>query len=266
MAVTLDDYRDALQAMLDDVAGMGGDVLSVHLTGSMARGGVAPGRSDIMDAILFLRPHVFDAEARFKRALESMVSSCERLSARGLPFHPFIYMSEDELGSTPAMFLPTNRAEGSSKIVYGEDVRPRLGARPASYFVARTSFFDLRQKCLQLVIYLHEEPLAGPERGRVLYVLRAIAKALPVVACLACDVWPTLTDAAAALEAALPGAGTGVLPKLELIRGHRDDAFDSEELKALVGDLLDFLEALHSRLLARYEAGIEWQDLASGPP
>src|SRR5438552_3896838 len=109
MNITLENYDDALQGLLNDVETMKEDVSSVVLFGSMARGDVNPGRSDVMDAFLFFKPEVFNDRERYLRDLEIMVGSCQRLAQSGLVYHPFLYCDNTNL--IAATFLPALRSE-----------------------------------------------------------------------------------------------------------------------------------------------------------
>src|SRR5438477_12993298 len=98
---TVQDYDLAVQEFLADMARLGEDVASVLLYGSIARGDVVAGESDLMDAHVFLQSEVFQEKARFLQCLEVMVISCQRLSQTGLPFHPYHYFSLDEARLSP---------------------------------------------------------------------------------------------------------------------------------------------------------------------
>jgi tRNA nucleotidyltransferase (CCA-adding enzyme) len=105
MKVTnVEDYDRAVQEFVANMRRLGADVVSVLLYGSIARGSVVPGESDLLDAQVFLRDEVFQTKERFLNVLETMVESFQRLSRTGIPFHPFLYFSLAEASCSPALY------------------------------------------------------------------------------------------------------------------------------------------------------------------
>lgn len=261
MNASLEDYWKAVDGLVEDVRRMDRDASSVLLYGSMARGTVTPGISDIMDALVFLQAGVLENEERFDQCLEIMVEACKHLSERGLPFHPFNYWFLDETHLLEAMFLATNTSARSSKVVFGDDLSSQFGGNPASYFAARTAFFDMRRQFHQMSIYLHEGELSAAEREMAIYVLRMASKYAPLLACIALNIWPDVVGAVAALQEALPELDTDLFLKLRTVQEHPDTMTDSDELKDIITRLMIFLEELNDRLLSYLRTNDEWWSL-----
>src|SRR5688572_16078416 len=142
MTATARDYDLVLDGLLDDVKRMADAVSSVVLFGSMARGDVLPGHSDMMDVYIFLKPELFNDKEGFLSALEVMAEACEKIADRSPgPFHPFFYW--DELDPVPATFNLDLAVH--SKVLFGEDIRSKIKTTAASRKVAQTAFFEMRR-------------------------------------------------------------------------------------------------------------------------
>jgi tRNA nucleotidyltransferase (CCA-adding enzyme) len=140
MTATVRDYDVVLDGLLEDVRRMSEVVSSVVLFGSMARGDVLPGHSDMMDVYIFLKPDTFDKKNRFLSALEVMAEACEKIAnASPGPFHPFFYWKESD--PVPATFHLDLTVH--SKVIFGQDKRAGIETTPSSRSVARTTFFEM---------------------------------------------------------------------------------------------------------------------------
>jgi hypothetical protein len=112
MTVTAEDYDLTFERFAEDLHRLKGDITSVVRYGSIARGELSPGKSDIMDAYVFLKREVFATEDAFSRVIEEFVSTCRWLSETGIPFHhPFHYYCDDETQNLPAGFVGVLKAE-----------------------------------------------------------------------------------------------------------------------------------------------------------
>lgn len=254
MKATLEDYQSALESFLADMRRMGDDVVTVILYGSIASGDIKPGRSDMMDAYVYLRPEVFEDEERFRHAFAIMAEACERLFDRQLPFHfhPFHYFSMEEIRLSPAIYLPTWQSDRTSKIVLGEDVRPQMLTNESGREVARTAFFEARRNMGHaLTRYLQKERLAEEELQRAVKSLVALKKHITVMACLVLDIWTNSAEAVRELEQALPELDVSAMREVEALREDTPSAAESERVKRIIRETLFFVESLHDLLLER---------------
>jgi len=247
MNITLEDYDKALQAFLDDVETMKDDVDSVLLFGSMARGDVKPGRSDLMDAFIFFKPEVFRDRERYLRDLEVMVGSCERLSASGVYFHPFFYCDNSDLVSAP--FLPVFLSERASRLVFGKEMRHTIDGSPASRTQAGRVIFSARRASHKMAYLLCKPEWTEAEREVIVDELMDAKKYLPIMACNALDIWPGEPDLIPELKKALPTVDTTVLENVKLMRDQPERFADHGVLRQLLRDMLYFVEELHEQLL-----------------
>ncbi len=139
MSIELVDYRRAVEGFKADMSQAGEAVVSILLYGSVARGDISPGRSDLLDAYVFLDEQVFEDKEQFIATMEVMAGACEKMGCSGIPFHPFHYFGLDEIGCTPALYLPSWSSDAFSMVVAGEDVRSEIGSLPSSRAVAASS-------------------------------------------------------------------------------------------------------------------------------
>jgi predicted nucleotidyltransferase len=246
MTYTKEDYQRVADDFVQDMSKLGDDAVSVILYGSLVRGDVRPGQSDIMDAFLFLRHEVFQDKARYLRVLDVMIEASERLSRNGIPFHPFFYW--DDVSPMPAIFYLTFVSDKSSKPVLGADLRPGLRCSPASVAFARTVFFEFRRQGHQGVFYLSKEKWDDKDVAGVLNILNSARKYLAMMACWALDLWVALPDTAAALQKALPHVDISVLGRIEAALASPEAVPDVEKLREMFMQTFELIENLHDRI------------------
>src|SRR5947208_16558343 len=120
MTATVKDYHLIVDGLVEDVSRISEQVTSIILFGSVARGDVIAGQSDMMDAYIFLRHRTFEDKTRFLQALEVLSEAFNRIAEKAPgPFHPFFYW--DERDPVPATFNYELRAV--SKVMLGDDIR-----------------------------------------------------------------------------------------------------------------------------------------------
>ena len=249
MNITLENYDNALQGFLDDVETMKDDVDSVLLFGSMARGDVKPGSSDLMDAFIFFKPEVFRDRERYLRDLEVMVGACERLSMSGVYFHPFLYCDNSDL--IGALFLPPLLSERASRLVFGKEMRHTIDGSPASRAYAQRVIFAVRRASHRWTYFLRKPQLTKAECEVIVDELQDAKKMLPIMSCMAMDIWPGEPDLIPELKKALPRVDTTVLENVKLLRDQPERFADPEGLRPLLRDMLIFVEEVHDELLSK---------------
>lgn len=251
MTASVKDYDDILDGLLADVERAADAVSSVVLFGSMARGDVLPGHSDVMDVFMFLKPEVFDDKARFLETLEVMAEACEKIADRAPgPFHPFFYWSEaDPIPATFALDITAH-----SKVIFGEDIRPRLHTTAPSRLVARTSFFEMRRLGLPLMAYLHKEVLTEQDCRAIFNLLMAIKRDLPMLALMVLDIWVVQKESIPALRETFPDIDSDVLEKVVALQHGQAERTDPDVLRATLREAMVFVESLNDRLVAHVNA------------
>jgi len=248
MNFTVADYDNALKGFLDAVELMKSDVISVLLFGSMARGDVRPGHSDVLDAFVFFEPRVFEDREQFLKDLEIMVTACDGLAQTGLHYHPFIYWENVDL--IGALFLPACRSPGSSQIVFGKEMRQTVDASPESRFLSGKMFFASRRYGHQLVYLLSKPELTARDLARITEELIRAQKTLPLWVCFTMGIWPGEADAIREFRQAFPELDFSVIDKVKTMRDQKDSP-DPEYLRQLLREMLDFVEAVHDRLIVK---------------
>jgi hypothetical protein len=255
MNVTVEDYDRALEGFVADVRTMEDNAESLLLFGSMSRGEVNPGQSDMMDAYIVLRPEVFEEKARFLASLEVMLRSCDRLGSTGIPFHPFAYICSDEVEYLPARAFSLFPFEPLTKAVWGTNVLTGNLDTPTNHVLNRTRFFEARIIVhFQLSPYLYREAMTVQECREIIPVLLAVRKNTYMAYMALTDRSPTKLSPVEELEEMLPGLDTSVLKRIVLLKEHLNSAPDVEEVRLLVKDTLLFIEDLHSRIVAKLKA------------
>jgi|KBSSwiStaDraftv2_1062776.scaffolds.fasta_scaffold82357_3 predicted nucleotidyltransferase len=249
---TVQDYDNAIRDFLSDLDQLGDDVASVLLYGSVAREDVVPGESDLMDAHVFLRNEVFQDKDRFLRSLEVMVEACGRLSQTGLPFHPWHYFSLDEAVLSPAMYLPTWHSDRTSKVLKGEDIRPRISSTETSHAVAATSFFNARRTTAHLLaFYLSKKEWSADDEQKVKHRLASLKKHICIMGCFALGIPAEASEAVAKLRERLPSLDIAVLYAIDSLRNETGaPPQEPRALRQVLRDALMFVEHLHDEIVA----------------
>lgn len=247
MSATVKDYDDVLDNLLADVARIEDAVSCAVLFGSMARGDVLPGHSDMMDVFLFLKPELFDDKARFLEVLEVMAQGCEKIADRAPgPFHPFFYWSETD--PVPATFYLDITVH--SKVVFGEDIRSRIQTTAPSRVVAQTTFFEMRRLGSPLMVYLHKQDFTEQDCEVIFNLLMTIKRDLPMLALMALDIWVVQKQSIPVLKETFTEINFDVLDKIVQIQHDKAARTDPRVLQATLRDAMIFVESLNDRLVA----------------
>jgi hypothetical protein len=253
---TVEDYQRALENFVSDLrGGLGDDVVSVMLYGSMARGDCKPGRSDLIDAYVYFKDEVFEEKERFFKAFEVMVAACDRLSRTGLPYqHPFQYWRLDELSHTPALFRTDWWSDEHSRVVFGEDLRPQMTSTKADLAVARSSFFEARRMGHFLAAYLRKQELTEDDCEKILAGVKLLLKFLPAMACISLDIWTSNKQSIPSLLEMLPNLDKVSVQRItDFAQKHAVTVEETEELREVLRQTLNFIEDVHDEIVNHYE-------------
>jgi predicted nucleotidyltransferase len=248
MTATVKDYHLVVEGLVEDVSRLGDDVRSVILFGSVARGDVIAGQSDMMDAYVFLRHGVFEDKARFLRALEVLAEAFDRIAEKAPgPFHPFFYWNERD--PVPATF--NYELTTVSQVVLGEDIRDRIESTGPSRRAAHTAFFEMRRLGAQMMVFLRKNELTEDECQAIFRVLIGIRRDLPISACMALNIWVGQQDALRELKQALPGLDTEAIESIAWLQRQPQPTADPEQVRSVFKQVVRFVESLNDRLLER---------------
>jgi hypothetical protein len=248
--ITEEDYRRALAGFVADMEGLGPDVICVLLYGSLARGDIRPGRSDLLDGVVVLADGVMEERERLGRVLLAMVESCRKLASVGVPFQPFHYCSAGELGLTPAMFAPIWASRRSSKVLLGDDCRGRMTPTAGSLAAARNAFFRARRAAQALSRFSTPSQLSERERRSLEERLIAFRKNILQAALMAAGELTAPEDVMARMKEAVPGVDLSVIDGIDALRSSPSGAVAAETLAALAGALVHLVEELNRAVLA----------------
>lgn len=154
MAITVEDYDDCLKYLTDACAGMPGLVRSILLNGSMAAGNLRPGISDVLDAMVILEDTAFDDEATYCSMMDCFAEVYGKIRKKGIRCHPFHYYSVSEiLTRYPSIHIPQWSDDRFSKLVMGEEIRPRISCDADEIRLIRSTYLAQRQSIQRLAYF-----------------------------------------------------------------------------------------------------------------
>ena len=241
------DYDFILRRFLQDIGRMSDAVSSVVLFGSMARGDVIPGQSDVMDAYVFLKPEIFDDREQFLAGLEIMAEACEKIAEKAPgPYHPFFYWNE--LDCVPATFNLDITVH--SKVVFGSDFRGRILSTPASRRVAQTAFFEVRRLGAPLMFLLHKTELSEQDCRLMFELLVTIKRDMPMLALMVLDIWVVQKESIVVLKQTLPDLNADILDRIIDLQRDESATENPRLLQDMFREAMIFIEDLNDQLIA----------------
>lgn len=246
MTATLMDYDIVLDELLNDIGRIKDSVSSAVLFGSMARGDVLPGHSDMMDVYVFLKKDVFHDKNRFLNTLEVLAQACEKIADKSPgPFHPFFYWSETD--PVPATFNLDITVH--SKIIFGDDIRSQIKTNRSSLSVAQTAFFEMRRMGDPLMVYLRSDDLSDQDCQIIFNLLMAIKRDLPMLALMVFDIWVVQKQSIQVLKDAMPDIDLEVLDRIVMLQHNEEARLNRPLLLNTFRDAMIFVEKLNDRLV-----------------
>lgn len=249
MKVTEADYHKTLNTFLQDLNPIEEHLLSVVLYGSMAKGTVRPGKSDVLDAIVFLDSELIEDKKRFLSLLDVMTTACEHIAESGLPFkHPFAWYFSDELQQLPGPDSAEMAGDNTTKVVFGADLRDQVKASGAGREVFRKLFFLYYRSLLSELCAFQARSILSDEDLRILnYLLRFHGKGLPQSICAAFGkIVPTL-HAKQIIKELAPEVNTSVF-EMMLSESLFDEPGSRNKVRTVITMLLELLEVIHDKL------------------
>jgi predicted nucleotidyltransferase len=265
MTPTLDDYWRAVDFFVEAMAGLGDDVEGVVLWGSLARGQVIPGKSDVLDIVVVFRDGLLDDLDGYRRAVRAMAGGCAEAARGDLPFsHPPEFRDERELSNEEGLYAGTLASPLTSQILAGADVRERMFSGDEALRVARCGMLALRRRFLHpLAAFLHAEDLPAADQQALFARMGMVSKGMPVLVCAALGRAVDELTAVAEMRRLLPDFDFGVLDEIVAIRRGERSWGGPGELKDLLRRLFDLLEPLHQAILNSEAAA--WRGLVAPP-
>ncbi|HZF08639.1 MAG TPA: hypothetical protein VFE33_07620 [Thermoanaerobaculia bacterium] len=261
MTPTLEDYGWAVDAFVTAMGRLGDDVRGILLWGSLARGEVVPGQSDLLDAVVVVRRGLLKEPADFTRIVLQILAACAPLTERSLPFaHPPMLYREEELGDFDPIFGPTLVAPDASRLLVGEDLRPRVHWSDEGQAAARCAFFSMRRRFLdRLAVFLPPLPLSEPHQKILFDRLVDLRKSFPVMASAALGRPASQRQALADLREALPDLDFSLFDEIAALRkgeraiggiGGVGGIGGPEALQSLLRRAFDLAERIEERIVA----------------
>jgi hypothetical protein len=247
MSATIEEYRRAIEAFRVDLERIGDDLESLYLYGSVARGDIVPGRSDLGDAYVFLRQQAIDDRESFLAAFDRMVEACRNLARWGIPSHGFHYFGVEETHYLHAAFLPVLRSPNESRRISGED----LGARTAEPVPVENGMLDpfLFWLVPMARLLALDEPTREECRGFADW-MDGIRKFFPPWACAAAGAPSAGGEALRALARLFPEVDLSPFDDLAALRTRGGEPPAADEIKALLERCFTMTEEIHRTILA----------------
>jgi hypothetical protein len=267
MTVTLEDYWRAVDSFVAAMGPLGDDVRGILLRGSLARDEVVPGQSDLLDALVVVRHGLLEEPAEFRRVVQQILAACAPLAASGIPFdHPPNLFQEEELVDFDAIFGPTLVSPDSSRLLLGEDLRPRVRWSDEGQVVARCAYFSMKRRFMdRLSIFLPPLRLSAQQQGLLFDRLVDLSKIFPVIACAALGHSASQKQALAELRRTFPELEFSPFDRITALRKGERSQDSPEELQGLLRSVFELAERIEERILASSKA--LWSDLlAAGAP
>ncbi len=247
---TIVDYKKAAAEFVATIK-TSPDVAAVYLYGSLARGKIVPGLSDI-DFWVFIKDEAFFSKDAFIKMMGTLIHAGECLANKGLPdYHAFCYYQLAEANRLPAGLVPNLQSDASSRLMFGDDIRKQMASSEASFFAHKMSYFaDIRRHVfLPLTPYLQMETEAIDEKAES-YILGGLkyVKFTAEAGCAALSVYPGELAAIDKLKDLLPEVETAVIREIESFRINYKPEQDREQLKTMLVKALNFVESVHVQL------------------
>jgi len=256
----LEDYWRAVDSFVTTMGRLGDDLRGILLWGSLARGEVIPGKSDLLDALVVVR-RLLEDPAHFDRIVEQILAACAPLAESGLPFaHPPNLYQEEELGDFDVTFGPTLVSPDSSRLLVGEDLRPLVHSNDDGQVMARCAFFSLKRRFMdRLSVFLPPLRLSEQHQSLLFDRLVDLRKSFPTRVCAALGRPASQMHALATLRQALPDLDFSLFDEVAAIRKGERPLGRPEELQDLLRKAFDLMERIEERILA--SAASRWSDL-----
>ncbi|MEA2604964.1 MAG: hypothetical protein QOF89_5956 [Acidobacteriota bacterium] len=266
MTPTLEDYWCAVDSFVTAMGRLGDDLRGILLWGSLARGEVVLGQSDLLDAVVVVRRGLLEEPADFDRVVQQILAACAPLAESGLPFaHPPILYREEELGDFNTIFGPTLVAPDSSRLLMGDDLRPLVHWSDEGQAVARCAFFSVKRRTMdRLAVFLPPLRLSEQHQKILFDQLVALCKNFPAMACAALGRPASQMHALADLRQALPDLDFSLFDEIAAIRKGEQSSGGPEALQGLLRKAFDLAERVEEGILA--SATARWSDLLAVRP
>lgn len=246
MALTESDYANEVKLFLEAISELGDDLCSVILYGSLVKGTVRPGLSDLLDAVVIFQSRVLADETSYYRTMDLMIKVCSRLANTGAPFHPFHYFFLDPTGwSTVALYVPTWISDRYSRIVAGTDVRPLLRTSDEELQYMRGWYFALyrwfRRSAFSLSAALDRQERVPV----VISALREFTRNHPQFACFACNRPVDRAEALGEIAALFPHIDIKSLQRLSAQAESSLTDMSTQDARRLLDEALRLNESLY---------------------
>lgn len=249
--ITEADYNNEVKLFLEDISELGDDLCSVILYGSLVKGTIRPGLSDLLDAVVVVESGLLSDETSYYRAIDLMIRICSRLSRTEAPFHPFHYFANDPNGwSAVALYVPAWTSDRYSRVIAGTDVRPLLRTSDSDLLYMRGWYFATYRGFRRRALFLSAVLDRQEKRPEVIPALQEFTRNHPQFACFACHRSVDRAEALAEISALFPDFDIDSFQRLSEQVEKSPTDMDAETAKRLLDHALQLNESLYKSVAA----------------
>jgi hypothetical protein len=249
VTATREDYDRAIRTFVEEMRELGPVLRGILLYGSVAHAGFRPGKSDLLDAYVFLDQGALASREGYRRAVGRLVEACVTLSESGLPYkHAAHYHGADETSYLPGEFLPEMLSDDYSTVLHGEELRSTFPAAQDGLNTATIE--EVRQYgCLPLAKFLAPDELSVEDRESLARGLDMwFRKLLPVWACASVGQPTPAPVAVDKLRQLFPDLDFSAIEDILELKKRLDGTPTSQELQRLLRRCLVMTEKLYERM------------------
>jgi len=250
--ITEGDYERCARQFCSVFDPLGEQVVSILLYGSMARGEIKPGKSDVLDAAVIFKDLTSSGEQEFYRKLDTMLQACQGLAESGLPHeHQFHYYTEDEFCHVhDPVFTPSWHTNECSSVLSGQDIRRRAGSDAIDAGTMRGAFFALRMSLTRDLASFLVNPKQPSIRRQAIAAIRKAGLYVATLACFACGADGEVSRAAENLAKLFPAICIEDLQAIQDFRKRRSSDISYGELSIAAKLTLVVIEQIHVEVTA----------------
>jgi hypothetical protein len=255
----IDEYAKCIEEFLLTCRQLDAEIISILLYGSVARGDIRVGHSDVLDATIVFQDRVLDNQTTFYRALDLMVLACHQLSATGLPFHPFHYFTlEEACHSYWSLYLRPWGSNSSSLVLHGSDIRPLFRSIEENDWFNRGAIFAECYRIENAARFLVTDLTHLINRTGALQVVKQFLKTMPHLACVACDLDVDPAKAISALKVIVPDLDLARLYKLHELKNVEAKDVSPDDVRIALNNMLQMNQELVDGVIAWLLENNQW--------
>jgi hypothetical protein len=199
-------YKNVATALLNQLSDRSPAVRTCLLHGSVARGRIKPGRSDLIDALVVVDDSFHISFEIFSSTLKEMAQSCRSLQNLACPTHPFQFYTRHEIETSyPGSLLAIWGQRDGTLLISGEDVRECFSTTEMSRRYSPSFALSFARSVQRLLAFLAEKDPNKCNRENILKALTRYRKTVPLLVCMSFGLWLEHSEAEVRFGSLVPG-------------------------------------------------------------